>query len=74
MGLGKLRRDQHAATLSTDHTVITSKDRGKILVEKTIMLEDRDHQHDYGCGSCSDVYRISSYVREYSDFHRIKGI
>jgi len=40
MEKGKLRHDQHTATLSTDHKVITPKYRGKILVEKTIALAD----------------------------------
>ncbi len=63
MGLGKLRRDQHAATLSSDHRVIIQSIAGTTLVDKMIVLEDRDQRRGYDFGSCSDVYRISSYWR-----------
>ena len=71
MGMGKIRRNQHAATLSKDHNVITSKYHGKIPVEKKIALEDRDHRHGYG--SCSDVYR-HPFMYGYNDFRMLNGI
>ena len=62
MGLGQLRRDQHATTLSNDHGAIIQSIAGKTLVDKTIALEDRYQRCDYDFGSCPDVYRISPYM------------
>ena len=38
MGRRELRHDRHTVSLLTDHMVVSSKYRGKILVEKTIAL------------------------------------
>ncbi len=41
MEQGELRHDQHTATLSIDHKVVTPTYSVKVLVEKTIALADK---------------------------------
>ena len=87
MARKELRHNRHTVSLLTDHTVITPKYRGKILVEKMIALavagivrttckEMKIEIIDKAleCGSCSFVYRIPSKVL-LSGFiaQRIKG-